>query len=466
MKTIPVELAAPTYKDRSGQKSSQKTQNLYMAPGIDTKWTAYDFPGCKSWSVVATGFDRGLYNFNDELYQVIDTSLVKIDSAGGKTVLGPIGGTNRVVFDDDGLNLFIATGGDLHRYDGSTVIVVSSTNLESPNSVSYLNGFFLYDGDDGRFQASDSGDGTTINDLSVGVANSDGDDIVRGMVHAQLVYWYGARSIEPWYFSGDGDLPFDRLEQGFVQLGLRAMHSLAADEEAMYFLGADSQFYKLSRSVATSVSDPSIAHAVEQLSTTSDAIGWTFTLEGQRFYWVNFPTESRSFLYSVTYNYWVDLSYGMDGERHLANSYTYCYGKHLVADYRNGNVYELDINTFTDNGQPRLRYRDSAPLTAKGLGLNGDRIIVGRVQFEIEKGVGLSTGQGVNPQIMCQLSGDGGKTFGAQSFVSMGAMGDYDTRVDYYQFADGYSMVCRVLCTDPVYFAFSGGFVDIDDGGF
>jgi hypothetical protein len=462
--TIPVEVAAPTYIDRSDQQSRQRTQNLYLGQGIDTKWAAYPFPGCKP-LVTASGRDRGLYVFNSELYRVLNSSLVKVVANGTLTVIGFIGGVERCIFDDDGLNIFIATGGIVYRYNLVNVSVVSSTNLETPNSVSYLNGFFLYDGDEGRFQASDAGDGSTINDLSVGVANSDGDPIVRGFPHNQLVYWFGSRSIEPWYFSGSGDLPFDRLDQAFIPIGLAALHSLGADEDAMYFLGNTRQFYKLSRSQAISISDPSIATIVENFTTVDDAIGWCFTFHGQQFYWVNFPTENRSFLYSTTHNYWVDLSYEMDGERHLGNSYAYCYGKHYVTDYRNGNLYELDPNTYTDNGQPILRIRDTAPITGKALGLSGNRIAVGRLQLNMQKGVGLATGQGSTPEIMCRISNDGGKSFGAEDQISIGVMGAYDSRVDFYQFADGYSIIYRILFSDPAYFSFFGGFVDVDDAG-
>lgn len=464
MKTIPVEIAGPSYKDRSGQLSSQKTQGLYLGPGRNTKWAAYDFPGCKLF-VEASGADRGLYVFNEELYRVLGTNLIKVASDGTTTALGTIGGPSRCIFDDDGLNIFIATGGPLYQYNGTTVAVVASPNLETPNSANYLNGFFLYDGDEGRFQASDAGDGATINALSVGVTNSDGDALLRGFVHSQLAYWFGVRSIEPWFFSGGGDLPFDRLEQALLPIGLGAIHSLGADEEAMYFLGANRQFYRLSRSVATIISNPSVANEVESFGVVSDAIGWCFKMQGQQFYWVNFPAESRSMLYSVSLNYWVDLSCGMDGERHLANSYAYCYGKHYVADYRNGNLYELDLATHTDNGAARLRYRDTAPIVGADVGLDGNRVTVGRLQLFMEVGVGLATGQGVNPQLMFQASPDGGKTFGAQELVSMGEMGDYATRVDCYQFVNGPSVVFRLICTDPVYWSFFGGIADVEDGG-
>lgn len=464
MMTIPVEVAGPSYKDRSPQHSNQRTVNMYLGPGRESKWAAYDFPGCKGF-VERAGTDRGFYVFNEEHYQVSGTSLLRISATGTINVLGTITGTNRCIFADDEINLFIATGADTFKYDGTAVTLVTSSNLETPTSVSYLNGYFLYDGDESRFQASDSGDGATINDLSVGTANSTGDRLLRGFVHDQLIYWFGTKAIEPWYFTGTGNLPFERLEQGIVKVGLGATYSLASNHEAMFFLGTDRQVYRMSRSVAESVSTPSVRD-IEGFATIDDAIGWIIVFEEQCFYWLTFPAESRTFLYSITLNYWVDLSYGMDGERHLANSYSYCYGKHLVADYRSGNIYELDLDTYTDNGQPRLRVRDMAPITGGQIQLPGRRVICGHLQVEMEVGVGLATGQGVSPQIMCRMSGDGGKTFGPESFVSIGAMGDHDHRVDFWQFIDGYTIVPRLMCTDPVYWSIFGGFADVEDGGY
>jgi len=464
MKTVPVEVAGPSYKDRSNQLSNQKTQNMYLGPGRETKWCAYDFYGCKAF-ITRAGTNRGFHVFNESLYQVAGNSLMLINSAGSVTVLGTITGSQRCLFDDDGLNIFITTGNDVFKYNGTTVSLVTSANLETPNSVSYLNGFFLYDGDEGRFQASDSGDGGTINDLSVGVANSNGDDIMRGISHDQIIYWFGPRSIEPWYFSGSGDLPFERLEQGIIEIGLGATYSIGENKDVMVFLGSDRQFYKLSQSVAEPISTPAVRE-VEGFDTIYDAIGWCFVLETQQFYWVTFPTESRTFLYSITLNYWVELSFGMNGERHLADAYAFCYGKHLIADYRNGNIYELDKDTFTDNGEARLRIRDMAPITGGQLGIPGNRVICGRLQIDMEVGVGLAVGQGVDPEIMCRYSNDGGKTFGAEEQVSIGVMGNYGKRVDFFKFVDGYSIVPRILCTDPVYLSLFAGFADIEDGGF
>lgn len=464
MQQLPVEVVGPTLKDRSPMLSDQMTMNMYLGPGRDRRWAAYDFPGCKPF-VERAGSDRGLYTFNEELYQVSGTKLLKIAESGAVTELGTVGGTSRCIFSDDGVNLVMASSGVVTSYDGTTVAQITNPNLETPQSVSYLNGVFLYDGDEGRFQASDVGEPGDINDLAVGIANSDGDLIIRGYAAGQLVWWMGPRALEPWYFSGVGELPLERLDQGIVKRGLGALYSVANNDTSMYLLGSDRQVYKVAQSAAIPVSSGA-AKAIEGYTTISDAIGWIFIFDNQEFYCLTFPTESQTLLYSITYNYWVNLSAGMFGERHIANSYAKCYGKHYVADYRNGNVYEWDGEAYTDNGEIRLRYRDMAPITGEQARLPGRRIECGHLQINMEVGVGLATGQGVNPQIMCRLSGNGGKTFGPESLVSMGIMGDYDHRVDFYQFVDGYSIVARIGCSDPVYFSLFGGIAEIGDAGY
>lgn len=464
MKTIPVEVVGPTLKDRSPQLSNQMTMNMYLGKGRETTWAAYDFPGLKP-LLEGAGVDRGQYVFNEQLYKVSGTTLLRVASDGSTTDIGDVLGTSMVIFADDGLNLVMASDGVVFVYNGTDVSEITTTNLETPNSVSYLNGFFLYDGDDGQFCASEAGDPTVIPDLSIGVANSNGDRIIRGYVHNQLVWWMGPRALEPWYFTGSGDLPFDRLEQGIVRRGLGAMYSVASNDEAIFFLGEDRQVYKLSGSNCQNITAGS-AKAIENFGAVSDAIGWLFTFDTQEFYLLTFPAESKTMLYSITLNAWTNLSAGMHGERHYGNSGAFCYGKNYVADYRNGNLYELDKDTYTDNGDARLRYREMAPMTANQLGIPGHRLICGHLQLDMEVGVGLAVGQGVNPQIMCQFSGDGGKTYGPQAYCDIGVMGDYDSRVDFYQFVDGYTIVPKILCSDPVYLSIFGGSADVDDGGY
>ena len=73
----------------------------------------------------------------------------------------------------------------------------------------------------------------------------------------------------------------------------------------------------------------------------------------------------------------------------------------MVADYRNGNVYELDIDTFKDNGETRYRVRQFPVAVGEAAGLAGRRITVCQLRLNMQRGVGLATGQGSDPLLMC-----------------------------------------------------------------
>lgn len=463
MKTIPIDICGQTYQDRSPQLSSQLTRNMYLGQGRagESKFVLYDFPGCKPF---ATGVaaDRGMTLFQGVVYSVQGTTLYSVSSSGTLTSIGTIGSGNRCVFRNNGSILVIVTGGIVYTYDGTTLAVETDADLESPRGVAYLNNQFLFDGDGGRFVAADAGT-TDIDGLSYATAESHPDDLLIPYDFDQLVYMFGEQSIEPWFNSGVGSPPFDRLDQGIIQLGLGAIHSVANDDQFIYFLADNGAVYKLKGSSVQRISTPAIDNAVASY-TKGDAVGFCFTYHGQDFYQINFP--EISLLYSATFGYWVELSNGLNGERHLANSYVFAYDKHLVADYMTGNIYELDPLTYTDNGETRLRTRILPPLTGAQMGIHGRRVIAGRLQLDMEVGVGLASGQGSVPQIMCEWSNDGGKTWGNQSFVEIGEAGEYSKKVEFFQFASGYSLVARISCSDPVYLSIFSAFADVDDGGY
>lgn len=456
--------------------SDQYTQNCYLGQGRvgESQWCSYDFPGCKAF-LSATGADRGMVEYLGETYKVSGTTLYSINSAGTATSRGAVPGAGRCIFaiayDEaiTGYGLCIVTDGIPYYYDQSNVTVMSDADLIQPiNSVTMLNDVLIFDRPDGEIVASEGGIPTTISAYYAST-NTKPDGIQRLYTFGQLIYVFGSQSVEPWYYNGSTTgFIFSRQEQGVITVGLGARHSLASDESYMYFLGHDRRVYRLRGALAEPISMGQ-SDELESLTTYDDAIGWCLKIDGQGFYWLTFPTAGKSLLYSTTYNYWTHLAYGTDSdnpERHLANSHIYINGKNYVADYNNGNVYELDKATFTDNSAARLRIRVMSPLTGEQLGLLGRRITVGRLQLQAQIGVGLATGQGVDPLLMIQASGDGGKTWGNIQHVSIGELGDYVQIVKFDQFVNGRSIVYRIMCSDPVYMSIFGGMADVSDGGY
>lgn len=254
-----------------------------------------------------------------------------------------------------------------------------------------------------------------------------------------------------------------------MNIGIAGKYAITSTDQYMYWLNDERQFVQSVGSSARSISTPSISHKVEAYSSVSDCIASTCTFDGQVFILFAFPTANKTLFFSETANYWGELQSDTEypGDRWYGNAAIRCYDKNLVADYRNGNVYELDLSTYTDNGDIRLRIRTLPTITSKLIGRPGRRVTVSGITFDCQVGVGLATGQGVNPVLMCELASDGGHTYGAESQVSIGSMGDYTLPVKFDAFANGYSIRARIKCSDPVYFSlFDTAVVKMRDAGY
>ena len=189
---------------------------------------------------------------------------------------------------------------------------------------------------------------------------------------------------------------------------------------------------------------------------------------GQDFVLFKLPSSGITLLYSETLDYWVELSSGTDRDK--VNSWygsevIRCYDKNLVTDHFSGATYELDSDTYTDNGDAILHIISSRSFTGKDIGYVG-RIIASGMYVEMQVGVGLLSGQGVNPQLMCEFSHEGGQVWQSQAFVDIGQMGDYAKRVQFDQFSDGYKIRARIMWSDPIPVTMWSGSIELMPGGY
>jgi hypothetical protein len=93
-------------------------------------------------------------------------------------------------------------------------------------------------------------------------------------------------------------------------------------------------------------------------------------------------------------------------------------------------------------------------------------LTIPQIQVDIESGVGLTMGQGSNPQIMLEVSKDGGQTFTAVAWASMGAIGAYTQRVIWRRLGRARDWVLKLRVTDPVKRIITGASAEIVGGAF
>ncbi len=455
--TVPFNIVGGTYENRSKPISTQRTVNMYQQvnPKVKSQVSLQSFPGQKLLQGVDGEVDRNTHNMAEILYRVVDNTLYSVDSLGVHTSLGTVTGSNRCIFADDGDNLVIIAD-KVYVYTKSTDTFTENTNVNLVNvlSVTIINNQFIYTTPDLSFM-SQPGDPFDVSGLDAVDAESNPDELVRDYVFNQTIYRFGVRTMEPWYNSGVGSPPIDRIEGQQISVGLGAISSVANTDRAIYWLGDDKCIYRISGGIYERISDDGISNSIEEMTTISDAFGYTFTLQGQDFYLITFPSENKTFVNneSLGKDGWFELRSYQD-KSYSGTSLIQIYDKLIVAD--KGDLLTLELNEYTQNTDTMIRERITDEITAEDLGLDFDMLLMSSLTLKVESGVGLITGQGENPRIRVELSTDGGRTYPHVQWVEIGQLGEHTQLVEIDMFATGRSLRFRLRMSDPVPLAIYG----------
>ncbi len=453
---VPLNVTGPSYQSRSKPLSSQRTVNWYqqLTESGKDNYVLMPFPGLKVFSTGVAGRDRGIWRMAETLYQVRDNTLYKIDSEGVQSTIGDIPGSSRCIIADDGINMFIVTDNMVYHYnsDNDTITRITDPDIDGAKSVDFINNQFIYTKD--KFTTiSNVGDGTQASGLNVIGAETKPDNLVRDYVFEQVIWRFGDRTIEGWWNSGVGQPPIERLDGQMFDVGCVAIHSITQTDEAFYWVGDDYAIYRGTGGAKQRISTDAISNELKSFNDISDAIGNTFTIQGQNFYMVTFPSGGKTFVNneSLGANGWFELSSGTQNEVYQASEIISCYGKNLVSDFNTGKIYELDIDTYTNNGEPLRRERVFQAMDARLIGgQQKDRVGMNTLTINMETGVGLIEGQGDNPRIMVEFSDDGGRTWAHGAWPRTGRLGEFVLLVEWDEMSTFYNRIVRISTTDPV----------------
>jgi hypothetical protein len=447
---ISIPLIGPTYTNRSLPVSAQATQNFYIEFNQQAQEVVSfnPFPGLKAFSTGA-GFARGMGQLNGVLYTVTANTLYSVSNVGLQTSIGTIQGTGRCKLEEDQVgNLIIATGeGKPYSYDGAALTQGTDIDLPNASTVTYINRRVVYDGSEGDVVFADLSAPLTVDSANVIIAESKPDDMKAVFAYKQQVYCFGANSIQPMYNSGTGNPPYSFILNATQEVGIDAIHSIGSNNKFLYFLGSDKIVYQLSGLALNPVGNPAIGQEIAKYSITDDAYGMCFTLDNQNFYLLSFPTGNKTWLFNEESGLWTNLAFGTDGSQHLISDYQSIYNKNLVSDRLTGNIYELDFDTYTDNGDTIQHRRDTIAVNGRTFGRAGAKVFMDRIGIEIETGTSLVTAES---QIIMQYSDDNGRSWSSERFQNIGAQGEYSHKLDWYGMGDFYTRMFRFTMSDNI----------------
>ena len=358
----------------------------------------------------------------------------------------------------DGTAGYLLTGFDT---SSSTLAVISDSDFpDGARTICFVIGRFIVEKPGtGEFYISDSYDGTSWTGLNFATAEQISDDLVAVDAYRGHLVPFGTKTIEAWQPVTALDFPFAPVTSATQNWGLAACFSRAKLDNMLYFLGQNAQgqvqVMRINGWGVERASDSDVENAINAYATKSDAVALSYLLDGHPMYQITFPSANKTWRFDASTQIWSEDSTGATGtDRHIGQHSVVINGKTYITDYRQSNpeVYELSPTVYSDDGAVIKRIVATRHLTQ-----GGNSFTIDALRLEMETGVGLTTGQGSDPQLMVEVSRDGGRSYSPEQWIDIGATGEYKTRVEVRRCGSADDFVFRFSMTDPVKFFISRG---------
>jgi len=459
-------LALGFAQQRSRPVNAARVVNLYAAStaeGSRTKVVLYGTPGQKEWHTIGGDTIRAGLESQEYAYILSGSILWRVESDGTATAcsgdLIPPTGEATLISHGSQIGLLVVPW--MFVITGTSVVRVSSAGYPSEglSSIAYIDGYAVgtRNNNSGEFYVSGLLDFAAWDALDVASAESSPDGLLRVLVDHREVWLFGTDTVEVWANTGASPFPFERVPGALLERGCAARRSPAKMDNSVFWLGDDRIIYRAEGYQPARIS----THAIEEVlrvGTVSDAYGMTYYQAGHHFYVLTLPSLGRTFVFDPAASaaagapIWHERQSGTSIEPAAWNVQCifHAFGKTLVG-LQSGKVAELDLDTFTDLGEPIRSVIVGLPFYADTL-----RAMMVDFELECEIGVGTPTGQGTDPQVMMRYSDDGGYTWSHERRASLGRQGIRIIRAMWDRLGVFRQRTVEISISDPVKRSFYG----------
>ncbi len=117
----------------------------------------------------------------------------------------------------------------------------SSALSVKSNTATFMDGFIIRDdkANTGRFIYSDLYDASTENPFNFATAEGSPDDLLAVLADRRELWMFGEWSTEIWFNAGGKDLPFQRFQGGFIEMGIAAPLTAQQFDNSIAWLAQD-----------------------------------------------------------------------------------------------------------------------------------------------------------------------------------------------------------------------------------
>ena len=469
---------AGTYRSQSPNASADFTMNWYPEV-IETgagksNLVLYPCPGLKTFVTLTGASVRGIFSINNRIFAVAGTTLYEILGNGTSVNRGTVSNDSLPVsMAASPTQLLISSGGTAYVLTLATNVLttIAAGTLTNVSMVAYIDGYFLaLNKDTQQFRISTVTDATSWPGGQIIQVSVFPDNIIGWKADHRELWCLGITKSVVYYDSGSAQI-FDVIPGAIIEKGTIAAWSPVNLDNTIFWLGGDERgaamVWRAAGYTPQRVSNHAIEFAMQGYTTINDAIGYGYQDQGHSFYVLYFPTANATWVYDVATGFWHERAFLNLGnfEAHHSRCHTYAFGKHLVGDWKSGNVYEMSISIFDDDGSPLRRVRRAPHISRESKWMFHHSL-----QVDLEAGVGPSppltdgAGDPRDPMIGLRWSDDGGHTWSNTYQKGAGQIGNYAKRAIWRRLGRSRDRIYEISASDAVPWRIIDAFLEISPG--
>lgn len=373
-------------------------------------------------SAAQTGF-RGAILVDNALYAAWSGKVTRFDSAGTETVLtGTLTGTEKVFWARNNKTtpdvVCVAPGTGAFSVTTAAVSSFADIDIGAPNSVSFMDGYFIFTYGDGTLQASGLND-VTINTLDKTKEQSKTGGLTRGLAFNGQHYAMGP-TFGAVYSNTANPVGYPFTRSYVLQRGLLSPYAIAGHEDgfgsSLIWVADDNSVVQANGTPnPLKISPPDLDRLIAAVTNKTTLEAFVYIAQGHPKWVIKCPAWCWEFdLGSKKWN--ERKSYLVDTWRAVASCYAF--GKWIVGDAALGRLLYVSDTAYDEYGSPLVFQIESGPVQGFP-----SRTRVARADFNFVTGVGNALGSDptdTDPDVGITWSQNLGVTWGSEMTRKLG----------------------------------------------
>jgi len=352
-------LAAPIGARYESITADPKLVNAFVEIGADEHETfVYKRPGFATFSSASAATSRGVFNWKQHLFTIAGgtvykdgVSLGSVEDAGSYSFVSTVG-ASAVLFFTNGTSAYTISLTDTLT-DVTSYITATIGSSWIPDCV-YLNGYICLIDGNSKLWNSNADDPTVWGASNYVLARMESDDPKALHKHLSYILVIKEYYTEMFYDAANpagvsplGPVPGAKINYGTVDG--RTVCDIGGD---VMWVGRTREggitVVLVSSMKAQPVSTPPVERLLQAADYSGEVYSWAAKVDGHRFYGITVANSNLTLVYDITTKFWYQWTDSAGAYLPYTFSTISPQNKVVFQHRNNGDLYKLEITSFTD----------------------------------------------------------------------------------------------------------------------